>query len=278
MAAIIEQGSFFMRSSLTPIADALTHVLSVARPQTATERVGLRSVLGRVLAHDVVAGLDVPAFDNSAMDGYAVDHRDCAIAGVTLAVSQYLKAGQVGAPLVKGTAARIFTGAPMPVGATAVVMQENAEAAGDGVRILQVPHASENVRRAGHDVAAGSVVLQRGRRLQPQDMGLLASLGLSEVNVFKPLTVTLINTGDELQQQGRPLLPGQIYDSNSFTLSALLQQLGITVVRLGIVGDDLTATKTALQQAAAGSDCVISTGGVSVGEADYVRGAVEALG
>lgn len=267
-----------MPNRLTPVNDALAHLLAAARPRSTTGTVPLESALALVLADDVIASVAVPAFDNSAMDGYAVNHLDCQRDGVLLKVSQYLRAGQVGQTLQAGTAARIFTGAPLPAGATAVVMQENARAEEGAVRILQVPRAGENVRRAGHDVAGGSMVLQRGHRLQPQDIGLLASLGLDRVAVYTPLKVALVNTGDELQKQGQPLKPGQLYDSNSFTLAALLQRLGMQVVKFGIVGDDLVATTTALRQAAANADCVISTGGVSVGDADHVRAAVEALG
>ncbi len=268
-----------MHGSLTSIADALTFLLASVQPRLLPESVELDSALGRILAHDVSARVAVPSFDNSAMDGFAVNHADCPEAGTILKVSQYIKAGHPGHALAPGTVARIFTGAPLPDGATAVVMQENArinEAA--DVCILQVPSAGENVRRAGHDIAAGSQVLGQGHQLQPQDLGLLASLGLASLEVYKPLTVVLLNTGDELKQQGQPLLPGQLYDSNSFTLAASLQQLGMKVVKAGIVGDDLQATRDALQQAAHSGDCVITTGGVSVGEADYVREAVEALG
>ncbi len=268
-----------MPSSLTPVAEALSLLLASAQCKAPTERVDLNSALGRVLASDINAAMAVPAFDNSAMDGFAVDHADCKEPGISLKVSQYIKAGHPGHRLEQGTAARIFTGAPLPAGATAVVMQENTSKLGNAdVCILQVPRPGENVRRAGHDIAAGSQVLGRGHKLQPQDLGLLASLGLATLEVYKPLTVALLNTGDELKQQGQSLLPGQLYDSNSYTLSACLQQLGMKVIKAGIVGDDLQATKAALQQAAQGADCVISTGGVSVGEADYVREAVDALG
>ncbi len=268
-----------MHSSLTPIADALNFLLASARPKPQIESVELATALGRMLAHDINATMAVPAFDNSAMDGFAVNHVDCVQDGIVLKVSQYIKAGHPGHALESGTAARIFTGAPLPDGATAVVMQENTNSANKSeVCILQAPHSGENVRRAGHDIAAGSQVLGKGHLLQPQDLGLLASLGLATVEVCKPLTVVLLNTGDELQQQGQPLLPGQLYDSNSFTLAASLQQLGMKVIKAGIVGDDLQATMQALQQAARDADCVISTGGVSVGEADYVREAVSALG
>jgi molybdopterin molybdotransferase len=157
-------------------------------------------------------------------------------------------------------------------------MQENVERDGDTIRLLQIPRPAENIRRAGHDIAAGSEVLVAGHRLQPQDLGLLASLGTAEVKVRRPLTVAIVNTGDEVVAPGEPLRPGQLYDSNSFTLAGLLQALGMTVKKIGIVADNLKATEEALAKAAAEADCVISTGGVSVGEADYVKQAVEKQG
>jgi molybdopterin molybdotransferase len=268
-----------MPKSLTSIADALSLLLASAQPKFQTERVELGSTLGRILAHDISATMAVPAFDNSAMDGFAVNHLDCVHTDTLLKVSQYIKAGHPASALQPGTAARIFTGASLPAGATAVVMQENTRTSGEvEVCILQVPQSGENVRRAGHDIAAGSLVLGKGHQLQAQDLGLLASLGLTTLEVYQPLTVALLNTGDELKQQGQALLPGELYDSNSFTLAAGLQQLGMKVIKAGIVGDDLQATKLALQQTMQQADCVITTGGVSVGEADYVREAVQALG
>jgi len=268
-----------MPNSLTPIAEALSLLLASVQPRLQTESVELGSTLGRIVANDISATMAVPAFDNSAMDGFAVNHLDCVHSGTVLKVSQYIKAGHPGPALQPGTAARIFTGAPLPAGATAVVMQENTRnTSAAEVCIVQAPHSGENVRRAGHDIAAGSRVLGKGHRLQPQDLGLLASLGITILEVYQPLTVALLNTGDELKQQGHALQPGQLYDSNSFTLAGGLQQLGMKVIKAGIVGDDLEATKLALKKTMQHADCVISTGGVSVGEADYVREAVAALG
>ena len=267
-----------MSANLMPVEQARAHLMAQEFPAQPTEKVALEAALGRVLACDVDAALAVPAFDNSAMDGYAVNSADCRQAGDRLRVAQIVPAGHVGTPLLAGTAARIFTGAPIPAGADAVVMQENARRDGDNVIILQVPGQGENVRRAGHDIACGARVLSRGRRLTPQDLGLLASLGNTQVDVYRPLTVALINTGDEVVTQGQPLQPGQLYDSNSHTLAALLIQLGMRVLRMGIVADDKASTLRALQDAAAAADCVITTGGVSVGDADHVKAAVEALG
>ena len=267
-----------MATRLTPVADALSHLLSSARRIDRHEQVPLASALGRILAEDVTAGLAVPAYDNSAMDGYAVRASDCSDSSRALAVTQTIAAGHPGEALVQGSVARIFTGAPIPAGADAVVMQENTRREGDKVYILQTPQHGENIRRTGHDIALGSRVLAQGRRLQPQDIGLLASLGLTTLTVWRPVTVALLNTGDEVVAQGQPLKPGQLYDSNSYTLAALLQQSGMRVIKLGIVADTLPATVEALRQAAQQADCVITTGGVSVGEADYVKQAVEQLG
>jgi molybdopterin molybdotransferase len=278
MATIIEQSSSRMPNQLTPLAEALLHLLSHARPTSKSFRLPLAECLGQVLAEEIIANMAVPAYDNSAMDGYAICTGDCVAAGTVLAVSQTIAAGHPGVALVRGTAARIFTGAPVPNGADAVVMQENCRREGSNVVILQLPRQRENIRLAGHDIGKGSLVLAAGRRLQPQDLGLLASLGYTEVSVWQPLTVALLNTGDEVIAQGQPLQPGQLYDSNSFTLAGLLQQLGMRVIKLGIVADSLQATVQALQRAAQQADCVITTGGVSVGDADHVKQAVEQLG
>jgi molybdopterin molybdotransferase len=267
-----------MPTQLTPVDDALTHLLAQVFPTPPKEQVALTDGLGRVLAHDLRATLAVPAFDNSAMDGYAVRCADCCTRGSMLQVTQTIAAGHTGAALQSGTAARIFTGAPLPPGADAVVMQENARRESEQVQILEIPRQGENIRRAGHDIAGGGVVLAAGHRLVPQDLGLVGSLGALSVEVFRPLTVALINTGDEVIQQGQRLRPGQLYDSNSHTLAGLLKQIGMNVIRLGIVSDDRRATIEALRDAAGKADCVITTGGVSVGDADHVKQAVEALG
>ncbi len=278
MRPIIEQSPFLMPTQLTPVEEALAHLLAQGYPTPPCEDVALAAGLGRVLARDVVATLAVPAFDNSAMDGYAVRSADCQIEGSTLHVVQTIAAGHPGTTIQSGTAARIFTGALLPEGCDAVVMQENTRREGAQVHILQAPRRGENIRLAGHDIAGGSKVLARGHRLAPQDLGLLGSLGAVSVEVFKPLTVALINTGDEVVPQGRPLKTGQLYDSNSHTLAGLLKQLGMNVIRLGIVGDDREATVEALREAAGKADCVITTGGVSVGDADHVKQALVVLG
>lgn len=269
---------FPMSRPLTPIADALAQMLAQVPVPPATESVPLDVALGRVLAAPMHAALDVPAYDNSAMDGYALNTRDAKVPGIRLPVSQTIAAGHPGQALAAGTVARIFTGAPIPAGADAVVMQENTEPQGEHVVITQVPRAGENIRVTGHDIARGSTVLAAGRRLRPQDIGLLASLGIEHIDVHRALTVALLNTGDEVVAPGAMLKPGQLYDSNSFTLDGLLTGLGFKVRKLGIVADTPAATEAVLQQAAREADVIISTGGVSVGAADHVRAAVEKLG
>lgn len=265
-------------SPLVPVDTALAQVLSQLQPVQGSVRLPLAAALGAVLAADQHADLDVPAYDNSAMDGYALCTADCPAAGTILPQSQVIAAGHPGTALQPGSVARIFTGAPIPDGADSVVMQENVEVLPQGLRILEQPRAGQNIRRRGHDIRAGSRVLAAGQRLQPQDLGLLASLGTASVEVRRPLTVAVLNTGDEVVAPGQPLAPGQLYDSNSYTLEGLLTRLGVKVRKLGIVADSLEATTAALREAAAEADCLISTGGVSVGDADHVRAAVTQLG
>jgi molybdopterin molybdotransferase len=267
-----------MTLPLTPVADAQARLLAQAGTVSSLETLPLEQCLGRILAADQHAAVDVPAYDNSAMDGYALRVADVAAIGASLPVSQLIAAGHPGAALEPGTAARIFTGAPIPAGADAVVMQEDTEALDERISVLELPVSGQHIRSRGHDLAAGQQVLARGRRLLAQDLGLLASLGLAEVPVFKPLTIAVLTTGDEVVPPGQPLAPGQLHDSNSYTLQGLLLGLGMHVVRMGIIGDDPALTRRMLSEAAAQADCVISTGGVSVGAADHVRAAVEELG
>jgi molybdopterin molybdotransferase len=246
------------------------------------EEVATFDALGRVLAADVASAIDVPPADNSSMDGYALRAADVAAAGAVLPVAQRIAAGAVGAPLAAGSAARIFTGAPVPPGADAIVMQEQCEAlAGDGlgaVRVLKVPQPGAWIRRRGEDVARGANVLRRGQRLTPQALGLAASVGTAFVPVVRRPRVALLSTGDELVMPGEPLPPGAIYNSNRFTLRALLQAAGCEVRDFGIVPDRLDATRDALRRAAEHGDLILSTGGVSVGEEDHLKPAVRAEG
>ena len=263
---------------LIPVAEALSRMLAAAASVADVERLPAGDALGRVLAEDVLSAIDVPGYDNSAMDGYAVDSASFAEAGSVLAVSQRIPAGQRGEALVPGTAARIFTGAPVPEGADAVVMQEQCEQQGDSVVINTVVQAGENVRRAGEDIGQGATVLAAGTLIRPQEQGLLASIGCADVSVKRKLKVASFFTGDELVEPGKTLAPGQIYNSNRYTLNGLLQAAGCSIDDYGIVPDSLEATLDVLQRASAGADLVITSGGVSVGEEDYVRIALERLG
>lgn len=247
-----------------------------------TETVSTFDALGRVLAEDVRALVDVPPADNSAMDGYAMRAAEVPAAGTELPVSQRIPAGVVGQPLQPGTAARIFTGAQVPPGADAVVMQEQCEATDGGVRVNVVPAPGMAVRRRGEDVRRDAVVLARGTRLTPQALGLAASVGAGRLTVLRRPRVALLSSGDELAMPGETppeaLRPGAIYNSNRFTLRALLVAAGCEVTDLGIVVDRLDATREALRRAAEGHDLIVSTGGVSVGEEDHLKPAVQAEG
>ena len=263
-------------------AEALDILLAAARPITETETLSTLEANGRVLACDQTSQLDVPPADNTQMDGYAVRAADCTSGAARLRVAQRIPAGHVGQPLEAGTAARIFTGAMIPAGADAVVMQEQCEAEtgadGDHVTIRHVPQSGEWIRRRGEDIRAGSVILPAGTRLRAQELGLAASVGLAELPVLRRPRVAVFFTGDELTMPGEPLKPGAIYNSNRFTLRGLLQNLGCEISDFGIVPDSLAATRDTLRKAAVGHDLIITSGGVSVGEEDHIKPAVEAEG
>ncbi len=251
-------------------------LLSRARVPAATETVDLLAAAGRVLAQDLVSTVDVPPCDNSAMDGYAVRAADAAAA---LPVSQRIPAGSVPQPLLAASAARIFTGAPVPPLADAVVMQEQAEVQPDGSVRFTVPvGAGQNIRRRGEDIASGQTVLACGQRLQDADLGLVASIGVASLQVYRQLRVAVFFTGDELVEPGTPAGAGKIYNSNRYWLVPALRALGCQVLDLGIIPDTLAATRRALRDAAAQADVVMTCGGVSVGEEDHVKAAVEAEG
>ena len=258
--------------------DAVAQLLAAAVPVAETEMLSTLDAAGRVLAVAQCSSIDVPPHDNSAMDGYAVRVAEVAAPGCTLPVSQRIAAGTVGTQLAPGTAARIFTGAPIPLGADAVVMQEKCAAEGDRVTINHQPRAGDNIRRSGEDVATGSEILAAGIRLTPQALGLAASVGIAELEVFRRLRVAIFSTGDELMMPGEPLRPGAIYNSNRFVLRGLIQGLGCELVDLGIVPDRLAETRAALKRAAQGADLIVTSGGVSVGEEDHVKAAVQAEG
>ena len=257
---------------------ALAQLLAAAQPVEEIRRVPLTAAAGRVLASAQQSGVAVPPLANSAMDGYAVRVADVSAAGVCLPVSQRIPAGTVGTPLQAGTAARIFTGAPIPEGADAVIMQERCEHGEAGVVINHVPRFQENIRPAGEDIMLGADILPAGIRLRPQDIGLAAAAGLPELPVRRRVRVGTFFTGDELVQPGEPLPPGAIYNSNRYALRALLEALGCEVRDLGTVPDRLDATREALRHAAADNDLIVTCGGVSVGEEDHVKPAVEAEG
>jgi molybdopterin molybdotransferase len=263
---------------LMPVREALDFMLAAARPVAEIETLPTLAANGRVLAQAQASGMNVPTHDNTQMDGYAVRAADCASGAATLTVSQRIPAGHVGQPLLPGTAARIFTGAMIPEGADAVVMQEQCELAGNLVTIKHAPKAGEWIRRAGEDITNGSVILPAGTRLRSQELGLAASVGLAELPVRRKLRVAVFFTGDELTMPGEPLAPGAIYNSNRYTLRALLENLGCEISDFDIVPDSLDATRSVLRQAAQGNDLIITSGGVSVGEEDHIKPAVEAEG
>ncbi len=271
-----------MRPALQSLAEALQRLLGAVEPLAAVDTLPTAEALGRVLAADVVAALDVPPADNTSMDGYALRAADVARPGTVLPVAQRVPAGVVGAVHQPGTAARIFTGAQIPLGADAVVMQEQCEAvAGEGlgtVRVNAEVKAGQWIRRRGEDVQQGSTVLAAGHRLDAAALGLAASVGAAVLTVARRPCVALFSTGDELVMPGEPLKPGAIYNSNRFTLRGLLQGLGCEVIDLGIVPDNLDATRAALREAAGRADLIITSGGVSVGEEDHLRPAVQAEG
>lgn len=269
------------RAPLKPLDQALAELLARAAPLPGLEAVSTFDADGRVLAQDLVSSLDVPAHDNSSMDGYAVRASDWA-EGAVLPVGQRIPAGSSGHALAPASAARIFTGAPIPPGADAVVMQEDCEAVDEGVRIKAQPQPGQWIRRRGEDVAAGAAVLRRGERLTPASLGLAASIGFDKLQVAPRVRVALFSTGDELVMPGEvapaDMKPGAIYNSNRFFLRALLLRLGCTVTDLGIVPDRLDATIAALKGASQAHDLILTSGGVSVGEEDHIKPAVQALG
>lgn len=272
------------RPSLRSLDDALAELLSHAQVLAGLEQVATFDADGRVLAQDVVSALQVPPQDNSSMDGYAVRVADIAQPGARVQVTQRIPAGGVGAEVLPGTVARIFTGAPIPPGADAVVMQEDCVPVADSadLRVDVVPARGQWIRRAGEDVTLGATVLAAGQRLHPAALGLAASIGMATLPVRPRPRVALFSTGDELVMPGErapaDMPPGAIYNSNRFFLRSLLQRLGCVVSDLGIVPDQRAATIDALRTAALHHDLILTSGGVSVGEEDHVKPAVVELG
>lgn len=276
------------RAPLKPLDEALAQLLAAVAPLDAVEHVATLDADGRVLAQDVVSALHVPPQDNSSMDGYALRCADVAQAGTVLPQSQRIAAGMAAQPLAAGTLARIFTGAPLPPGADAVLMQEDCTVVDpvDGalpqVRVNALPQAGQWIRRAGEDVARGAVVLAAGTRLGPAELGQAAGVGMNSLQVVRRPRVALFSTGDELVMPGAcapaDMPPGAIYNSNRFFLLTLLRRLGCDVTDLGIVPDQRTATVEALALAARTHDLIVTSGGVSVGEEDHIKPAVQQLG
>ncbi len=260
---------------------ALDHLLSHATPVSECEEVAMQAALGRVLAQDVSSLVDVPPLDNTSMDGYAVRAADTKIPGNILKVAQRIPAGSVGTTLEPGTVARIFTGAPIPPGADAVVMQEDCaipEGLTDQVQVNIAPVLGQWIRRRGEDLTAGKTALIAGTFLRPQELGVAASAGLTHLNVKRRVKVAAFFTGDELSLPGEPLKPGGIYNSNRDTLLACLKSLGCDATDYGIVPDSLSATRETLRKASKDHDLIITSGGVSVGEEDHIKPAVTAEG
>lgn len=261
--------------ALTPLSEALERILATAVANPAREQVSLNAAIDRYCAEAVNAQLAVPPANNSAMDGYAVASGD--VPG-TLVISQRVPAGSVPAPLAAGTAARIFTGAEIPSGADAVILQEDATLESDRVS-LPAAQPGQHIRLRGDDIQPGDQLVAEGQRLRAQDIGLLASVGIDTVSVFAPLSVAVLTTGDELREPGSGALgPGQIYNSNRLSLAAQIRALGMSVVDMGNLPDDPGQIGDALERAAEAADCIVTAGGVSVGEEDHVRSQIEERG
>ena len=263
-----------------PVEKAREHIRALLSPVTAVERLNIRAALGRVLAEDVISPVNVPQHDNSAMDGFAVRFADLKADGeTTLKVIGTAFAGKpYGGTLGPGQAVRIMTGAVIPAGADTVIQQERAKASGEQVAVMPAPKQGANTRSAGEDLRAGEAALTRGQPVRPAEIGMMASLGIGEVAVYRKLRVAFFSTGDELVAIGTPLGPGQIYDSNRYTIYGLLVRLGCEVLDMGVIRDTPQDVERAFKEAAQAADVVITSGGVSVGEADYVKQILARLG
>jgi molybdopterin molybdotransferase len=264
--------------SMISVLEAVDRLCEKSRVLVDNEFVSLRDGLGRVLAADIVSGINVPPADNSAMDGYALRREDWRGAGHAIEISQRITAGNPPLPLKPGTAARIFTGAETPAGADIVVMQEKCSTNGESVLIEEVGAVGANIRPMGQDIRTGATVLKAGHRLRSQDLGLIASLGIANIEVKRRLKIAIISTGEELVEPGDSLKPGQIYNSNRYMLQALLDNWGFEAVDFGITEDDPDTIARVMAEAAQSTDAIMTTGGVSVGEEDHVKAVVESLG
>lgn len=268
--------------SLLSADEALEFLLDASAAPEKKESVSLDNSLGRILAYDIHSTINVPGFDNSAMDGYAIALNDNQLLQKNLSfdIVDRIPAGSTGNELNKGCAARIFTGAPIPEGANTVIMQEECEVSGDGaqITIARAIKLNENIRPTGNDIVVDDVVLSSGKQIQPQDISLASSVGVGELIVYKKIKVGVFFTGDELVEPGTPLSLGKIYNSNRYALVALLGQVGCEVINLGNIEDKFSATCDALEALESQCDLIMTTGGVSVGEEDHVKPAVESLG
>ena len=268
--------------SMMSADSALEFLIVSALAPVKTEVVGLDDALGRILANDIHSSINVPGFDNSAMDGYTIALSDEQLnkENLSFTIVDRIPAGSTGNELNEGCAARIFTGAPIPKGGNTVIMQEECQLSEDGTQITinRTISLNENIRPTGNDIVEGVVILQRGRQLQPQDISLAASVGVGEICVFSQIKVGVFFTGDELVEPGNPLDAGKIYNSNRYALVALLKQVGCEVLNLGTIKDKFESTCNALSGLSGKCDLIMTTGGVSVGEEDHVKSAVESLG
>lgn len=262
-----------------PVAQARHHIRNYLEPVRETEQVELRESLGRVLARDIISPCNVPNHDNSAMDGYAFNLDDLQAGETQLEIIGTAYAGKAYEGTVsKGQCVRIMTGAVIPAGADTVIMQEKVEVSENRIRFTEQPKRHMNKRYAGEDLKLGQTVLPAGRLMRAADLGLIASLGIGEVEVYRKLRVAFFSTGDELASIGQPLQPGQVYDSNRYSIYGMLARMGVEIIDMGVVRDDPAVLEQTLVQASSNADVIITSGGVSVGEADYMKQLLEKLG
>ena len=271
-----------MLSTQTPLVsveEAIGHILERVTPMQALESVSIEQSLQRILGEDLQSALALPPFDNSAMDGYALRASDLTDSNMTLRLMDTAFAGHPAkSPVTPGTCIRIMTGAMLPIGADTVIMQEQTEADGTSIHFSKIPSLGANVRRAGEDVAKGAVILTKGTAITPAIIGLMASMGVATCNVIAKPKVAIFSTGDELKSLGEPLAPGQIYDSNRYAMKSMLERTGVEVIDLGILADDAALIESTILDAVAQADLLLTSGGVSVGDADFVAQTLDRLG